>query len=125
MWEAPQPAAAEKAMTIKEIVVALSVLADEDRGREYGLGMAVEFGAHVDGVIYALEPPPLFTINPEFVRVLMERHRAEVRRSANTVIQAFVKPPRSVPRFCVSLDCLRHWGAHGKGLMGSDVIVLA
>lgn len=77
-------------MSVKDILVALSPRSESDRGREYALSMASQFGARLTGVIYAVEPPRSFSMYAEFTSELIERHVIEEKKAAQTARERFV-----------------------------------
>ena len=82
-------------MTIKDILVGLALQDDADPARDYALGMARKFGAHVTAMAYSLIPQTAFSAYPEFVSNVVQQAQAEADRAAKTAGERFERAARS------------------------------
>lgn len=78
-------------MSIKDVLVALSAREETDKGRDFALSMAAQFGAQVTGVVYALEHLAPFSLYPEFTSDLMQRQRNEAKKAAELARTKFLE----------------------------------
>jgi nucleotide-binding universal stress UspA family protein len=113
---------------IKNIVVGLSARKDDDSGSAYAVSMAGELGAQVNGIVYALEPPPSFTLYPEFKAEIIQRYRDEGVQMAEKVRARFLesaKKARVTHDFQVASGTLEQSASDlARRLRTADIAVL-
>jgi nucleotide-binding universal stress UspA family protein len=73
----------------KDILIALSARDQDDPARDYAIGMAAQYQAHLTAVAYALVPEVPFSIYPEFVSGLAQQFRAEAKQAVEATRKRF------------------------------------
>ena len=76
-------------MSIKDIVVALALVDENDPGRDYALAMASHYGAHVTGAGYAVVPEIPGGANAAVVRGLLGDATAHSAKQVNEARRRF------------------------------------
>ena len=78
-------------VTIKDVLLGLSVRTALDRGRDYTLAMASHFDAKVTGVFYSLEPTVSLSMYPDFTSQLMQNHRSEEKKMRKSFAKTLLR----------------------------------